>query len=324
MLIAAYVGARPLGRPLPPLAEVPQHPALPLHLIYAFARDADRDGRFEFYDPWQLDSAVAQQCAWQRGMLSLGGAGYVWGPSVGLGAWVAAAADSLRYMLDKYRLVGLDINVEEGLDTGGGFPEAMAALVAQLKAWRPRLLVTVSPYGEVWSHYRRLLQVRADLYGDTQYREQGCASCLLGGLQPCLSLPCNPSTPASLPACPRSAAMLSQLAGPSIDRINWQLYADLESPAATAEQVSDGAACPFPSLVVCPTWPQAGSQPACCSRWLSATVVAAGPAPLPCRPWQCTSGWLGSWAATGGSCWESTQARRCHAATCSLRSRSAA
>ena len=49
MFIGAYVGARPLGRPLPPLSAAPCHPAVPLHLLYAFARDADHDGVYEFY-----------------------------------------------------------------------------------------------------------------------------------------------------------------------------------------------------------------------------------------------------------------------------------
>lgn len=50
MFVAAYVGARPLGRPLPALADAPQgSPSVPLHLIHAFARDAAKDGRFEFY-----------------------------------------------------------------------------------------------------------------------------------------------------------------------------------------------------------------------------------------------------------------------------------
>lgn len=35
----------------------------------------------------------------------------------------------------------------------------MAALVAQLKAWRPTLLVTISPFDDVWHHYGELLRV---------------------------------------------------------------------------------------------------------------------------------------------------------------------
>jgi hypothetical protein len=294
MFIAAYVGARPLGRPLPPLAEVPQHPTVPLHLIYSFARDAAGDGRFMFYDPWQLDSAVAQQCGSQRGMLSLGGAGYVWAPAVGLDAWVAAALDSLQHMLTKYRLMGLDINVEEGLDSAGGFPEAMAALIAHLKAWRPHLLVTVSPYSEIWSHYRRLLQVNngpAAVIGPhlrkfiralpssnhhclATLSKAGVRSVVLGR-RPMLdySVPSVvplPSAPAHLPppTPPPPRPLLGpiverlQLAGPSIDYINWQLYAELESPSATAEQVGIGGGPPTsPCLSWAETQPQSSIQP---------------------------------------------------------------
>lgn len=49
--------------------------------------------------------------------------------------------------------------LQEGLEAGG-FAPAMAALIAQLKAWRPSLLVTISPYDDVWRHYRELLRVR--------------------------------------------------------------------------------------------------------------------------------------------------------------------
>lgn len=49
MFIGAYVGARPLGRPLPPLSHAPSQPGVPLHLLYAFARDAAHDGVFQFY-----------------------------------------------------------------------------------------------------------------------------------------------------------------------------------------------------------------------------------------------------------------------------------
>lgn len=102
MRVFAYVGARPLGRPLPPLGEAPQGcEACPLHLIYAFARDAAHDGRFAFYDEWQLEQAAAQQCGCQQGMLSLGGAGWAWAPAVPLDAWVANAADSLKAMLER-------------------------------------------------------------------------------------------------------------------------------------------------------------------------------------------------------------------------------
>ncbi|KAL4425041.1 hypothetical protein ABPG77_001819 [Micractinium sp. CCAP 211/92] len=189
MFIAAYAGARPLGRPLPLLAEAPQASdcgSVPLHLIFAFARDPAHDGRFEFYDPWQLETAARQLRGLQRGMLSLAGAGFAWGPAhgVSLDSWVAAALESLQSLLDRYGLVGLDINYEEGLDAGG-FAPAMAALVAQLKAWRPTLLVTISPFDDVWHHYRELLR----------------------------------------------------LAGPSIDYINWQVYAELESPHSTADLV---------------------------------------------------------------------------------------
>ncbi|KAL4422304.1 hypothetical protein ABPG75_008501 [Micractinium tetrahymenae] len=189
MFMAAYAGARPLGRPLPPLAAAPQASAcgtVPLHLILAFARDPDHDGRFEFYDPWQLETASRQLHGLQRGMLSLAGAGFAWGPAPGvsLDTWVAAAVDSLQALLDRFSLVGLDINYEEGLEADG-FPEAMAALIAQLRAWRPSLLITVSPFDGIWHHYRQLLR----------------------------------------------------LAGPSIDYINWQVYAELESPHSTADQV---------------------------------------------------------------------------------------
>jgi hypothetical protein len=157
MFIAVYAGARPLGRELPPLRDVPQSSAL--HLIYGFARDASKDGKFAFYDAWQLEHAVAQQCGNQRGMLSLGGAGFSWGPAVGLDEWVSNAFHSLQLMLDRFQLIGLDINIEEGLDEARGFPEAMAALIAFLKAWRPSLLITISPFDDTWRHYKPLLQV---------------------------------------------------------------------------------------------------------------------------------------------------------------------
>ncbi|KAI3424732.1 hypothetical protein D9Q98_008121 [Chlorella vulgaris] len=182
MFIAVYAGARPLGRELPPLRDVPQSSAL--HLIYSFARDASKDGNFAFYDAWQLEHAVAQQCGNQRGMLSLGGAGFSWGPAVGLDEWVGNASHSLQLMLDRFQLIGLDINIEEGLDEARGFPEAMAALIAFLKAWRPSLLITISPFDDTWRHYKPLLQ----------------------------------------------------LAGDSIGFINYQLYAELESPDTTAQQ----------------------------------------------------------------------------------------
>ncbi|PSC68226.1 chitinase 2-like [Micractinium conductrix] len=192
MFIAAYAGARPLGRPLPALAAAPGGGAagdgdasLPLHLIYSFARDAAHDGVFTFYDPAQLERAASQQHpTGQRGMLSLAGAGFAWGPAVPLQQWVENAAASLEDLMTRYSLVGLDVNYEEGLDAGG-FPEALAALVAQLKAWRPSLLVTVVPFDCVWPHYRQLLQ----------------------------------------------------LAGSNIDYVNWQVYAELESPHANADQI---------------------------------------------------------------------------------------
>lgn len=62
-------------------------------------------------------------------------------------------------LLERYGLCGLDINFEEGLAEGCGFPEAVADLIARLKAWRPALLVTVAPFDAVWPHYRRLLHV---------------------------------------------------------------------------------------------------------------------------------------------------------------------
>lgn len=63
MFIAAYAGARPLGRPLPPLEEAPQASdcgRVPLHLIFAFARDPAHDGRFEFYG--ELDAVQSSPC----------------------------------------------------------------------------------------------------------------------------------------------------------------------------------------------------------------------------------------------------------------------
>lgn len=65
MFVAAYAGARPLGRPLPPLAGAPQASpcgTVPLHLIFAFARDPARDGRFEFYGGHVLRSHAALGC----------------------------------------------------------------------------------------------------------------------------------------------------------------------------------------------------------------------------------------------------------------------
>lgn len=61
-----------------------------------------------------------------------------------------------------YKLVGLDINYEDGLEdaaAAASWAQGMAALVAALKAWRPSLLVTVAPFGLVWPAYRQLLQV---------------------------------------------------------------------------------------------------------------------------------------------------------------------
>lgn len=65
-------------------------------------------------DPWQLDTAARQLHGLQRGMLSLAGAGFAWGPAPGVSpdAWVGAAVDSLAALLDRYGLVGLDINYE--------------------------------------------------------------------------------------------------------------------------------------------------------------------------------------------------------------------
>lgn len=63
-------------------------PALPPPPIYA--------------DPWQLENACRQQCGHQRGLLSLGGAGFSWGPAVPLDQWVSAAADSLQALLDRW------------------------------------------------------------------------------------------------------------------------------------------------------------------------------------------------------------------------------
>ncbi|KAI7842444.1 hypothetical protein COHA_004083 [Chlorella ohadii] len=187
MFIGAYVGARPLGRPLPPLADAPTHPAVPLHLLYAFARDPAHDGMFQFYDPYQLECACSQQCGSQRGMLSLAGAGFAWGPAVPLDQWVANAAASLQALMERYNLIGLDINYEEGLDgpAGDSFAPAMAGLIGRLKAWRPQLLVTIAPFDAVWGRYKKLLQ----------------------------------------------------LAGSSVDYTHWQVYAELESPDTTAEQV---------------------------------------------------------------------------------------
>lgn len=120
---------------------------------------------------------------------------------------------------------------QEGLDERGGFAEAMAALIAQLKAWRASLLVTISPYCATWPHYRQLLQ----------------------------------------------------LAGASIDFVNWQLYAELESPDATAEEVGclgNGSEGPMvPSLTLVRPELTCGASPCC-------------------RQLPCTSGWLGRWAAT--------------------------
>ncbi len=62
MFIGAYVGARPLGRPLPPLADAPTHPAVPLHLLYAFARDPAHDGMFQFYGKNQSKLLAGLRC----------------------------------------------------------------------------------------------------------------------------------------------------------------------------------------------------------------------------------------------------------------------
>ncbi len=78
---------------------------------------------------------------------------------MGLDEWVSNAFHSLQLMLDRFQLIGLDINIEEGLDEARGFPEAMAALIAFLKAWRPSLLITISPFDDTWQHYKPLLQV---------------------------------------------------------------------------------------------------------------------------------------------------------------------
>lgn len=66
-----------------------------------------------------------------------------------------------RPLLCRYNLVGLDINYEEGLDgpAGDSFAPAMAGLIERLKAWRPRLLVTIAPFDAVWGRYKQLLQV---------------------------------------------------------------------------------------------------------------------------------------------------------------------
>ena len=48
--------------------------------------------------------------------------------------------------------------MQEGLEQEG-FPEAMAGLIAHLKAWSPGLLVTIAPYYLVWGPYKQLLQV---------------------------------------------------------------------------------------------------------------------------------------------------------------------
>ena len=47
-------------------------------------------------------------------MLSLAGAGFSWGPAVDGGTWVSNAVTSLRGLLTKYNLCGLDINYEAG------------------------------------------------------------------------------------------------------------------------------------------------------------------------------------------------------------------
>lgn len=65
---------------------------------------------------------MRQQCGNQRGMLSLAGAGFSWGSAVGLDEWVANALDSLQRMLDKYGLVGLDINYEVRLQAALPWP----------------------------------------------------------------------------------------------------------------------------------------------------------------------------------------------------------
>lgn len=77
-------------------------------------------------DPWQLETAARQLHGLQRGMLSLAGAGFAWGPAPGvsLDAWVAAALDSLQALLDRYGLVGLDINYEVRL--AGAFAHLQA------------------------------------------------------------------------------------------------------------------------------------------------------------------------------------------------------
>ena len=55
--------------------------------------------------------------------------------------------ESLKGMIEKYALVGIDVDYEEGLENGAPtFAPAVGELLRQLKEWRGDLVTTIAPF----------------------------------------------------------------------------------------------------------------------------------------------------------------------------------
>ncbi|MBV8987043.1 MAG: hypothetical protein JOY58_19310 [Solirubrobacterales bacterium] len=173
-VLVEYVGADPGGTPPPDLTTVPRgSDNFDLTFALAFAVDS---GGGNFQPVWNrsLTPSLISQVNQSTGasfVASLAGANSPWQDPSDVDSWINNATSSLWNLIGTYKLAGIDIDYEHGVDST--FATAISQVINNLYGMGS-LLVSIAPYRRTWPVYQEVvsnvgpdrLSINYQAYGD--------------------------------------------------------------------------------------------------------------------------------------------------------------
>ena len=204
-VLASFVGMQPQAHRTPHSLPPPDHlsPSINTAILYSVI-DIDNRGTFRmspqftgncttFIDPTMTerhDMGAQDNRVWMASLDIYAGN---WNNAIPAEQWGMNAARTLEKIILRYRLDGIDVNIEA---SRSNFGPHICAMFKHLRSIDPGMLTTLTPWGQRWSQYSQVAACKDDLsWANYQtYSDLGFNPCIMFRNPPQCAVPSSLST----------------------------------------------------------------------------------------------------------------------------------